>query len=77
VLDEERLLASRVSKAMVDLEPLSTDDDDIVHALVEEHVHHTGSARGRAVLAAWAKRRFVKVMPHEWRRVLQLRKTGS
>jgi glutamate synthase (NADPH/NADH) large chain len=77
VLDEERLLASRVSKAMVDLEPLSTDDDEIVRALVEEHVLHTGSARGRAVLGAWGKRRFVKVMPHEWRRVLQLRKTGS
>ncbi|HEY4015458.1 MAG TPA: glutamate synthase large subunit [Polyangiaceae bacterium] len=77
VLDEERTLATRVSKAMVDLEPLTTDDDDIVRALVEEHVHHTGSARGRALLAAWGKRRFVKVMPHEWRRVLQLRKTGS
>jgi len=77
VLDEDRTLASRCSKAMVDLEPLSADDDEIVRALVEEHVQHTRSARGRVVLAAWAKRRFVKVMPHEWRRVLQLRKTGS
>jgi glutamate synthase domain-containing protein 3 len=62
---------------MVDLESLSSDDDEIARALVEEHVQHTGSARGRSILAAWAKRRFVKVMPHEWRRVLQLRKTGS
>jgi glutamate synthase (NADPH) large chain len=77
VLDEERTLASRCSKAMVDLESLSSDDDEIARALVEEHVQHTGSARGRSILAAWAKRRFVKVMPHEWRRVLQLRKTGS
>jgi glutamate synthase (NADPH/NADH) large chain len=77
VLDDERTLASRCSKAMVDLEPLSAEDDEIARALVAEHVQHTGSARGRSILAAWAKRRFVKVMPHEWRRVLQLRKTGS
>ena len=77
VLDEERTLASRCSKAMVDLEPLTADDEEIVRLLVEEHVQHTRSARGRSILAAWGKRRFVKVMPHEWRRVLQLRKTGS
>ena len=77
VLDEERTLASRCSKAMVDLESLSADDDEIVRALVEEHVQHTRSARGRTVLGAWGKRRFVKVMPHEWRRVLELRKTGT
>jgi glutamate synthase (NADPH/NADH) large chain len=77
VLDEERTLAARCSKAMVDLESLSADDEEILRALVEEHVQHTRSARGRSVLTAWGKRRFVKVMPHEWRRVLELRKTGS
>jgi glutamate synthase (NADPH) large chain len=73
VLDDERLLAGRVSKAMVDLETLSPADDDIVRGLVEEHRNHTQSARATQVLATWAKRRFVKVMPHEWRRVLQAR----
>jgi glutamate synthase domain-containing protein 3 len=76
VLDDERVLAGRVSKAMVDLEPLGAEDESLVRALVEEHVGHTRSARGKSVLATWAKRRFVKVMPHEWRRILQLRKTG-
>jgi len=74
VLDDEQALASRCSKAMVDLEPLSADDEERVRGLVEEHVLHTRSARGRQVLATWAKRRFVKVMPHEWRRVLELRR---
>jgi glutamate synthase (NADPH/NADH) large chain len=77
VLDDERTLAARCSKAMVDLEPLSAQDEEIVRGLVEEHIQHTRSARGRSVLASWAKRRFVKVMPKEWRRVLELRKTGS
>jgi glutamate synthase (NADPH/NADH) large chain len=77
VLDDDRTLSSRCSKAMVDLEPMSSDDEEIVRGLIDEHIEHTRSARGRSVLATWPKRHFVKVMPHEWRRVLQLRKTGS
>jgi glutamate synthase (NADPH/NADH) large chain len=77
ILDDDRLLSARVSKAMVDLEPLVQADEELVRALVTEHVEHTRSARGRYVLDTWSKRHFVKVMPHEWRRVLQLRKTGS
>jgi glutamate synthase (NADPH/NADH) large chain len=73
VLDDERLLAGRVSKAMVDLESLSGEDDDIVRGLIEEHRDHTQSVRASHVLATWAKRHFVKVMPHEWRRVLLAR----
>jgi glutamate synthase (NADPH/NADH) large chain len=73
VLDDERLLAGRVSKAMVDLEPMSPEDIDIVRGLVEEHKAHTQSARATHMLATWTKHRFVKVMPHEWRRVLQAR----
>jgi glutamate synthase (NADPH/NADH) large chain len=76
VLDDDRALAKRVSKAMVDLEPLSAEDETIVRAMIEEHVAHTRSARGKSILASWGKRRFVKIMPHEWRRVLTLRKTG-
>jgi glutamate synthase (NADPH/NADH) large chain len=76
VLDDERILAGRVSKDMVDLESLAAEDDKLLRTLVEEHVGHTRSARGKSLLASWGKRRFVKVMPHEWRRILQLRKTG-
>jgi glutamate synthase (NADPH/NADH) large chain len=73
VLDDERSLAARVSKAMVDIETLSPEDEELVRGLVEEHRNHTQSARATYVLSTWAKRRFVKVMPHEWRRVLQAR----
>ena len=77
VLDDDRTLGSRCSKAMVDLEPMSAEDEELVRSLVEEHVQHTRSARARSILASWPKRHFVKVMPHEWRRVLELRKTGT
>jgi glutamate synthase (NADPH/NADH) large chain len=58
VLDDERILASRVSKAMVDLESLGAEDEKLVRDLVEEHVGHTRSARGKSILASWGKRRF-------------------
>jgi glutamate synthase (NADPH/NADH) large chain len=73
VLDDERTLGARCSRAMVDLEALTAEGEDIVRALIEEHVAHTRSARGSYVLSTWSKRHFVKVMPHEWRRALQLR----
>jgi glutamate synthase (NADPH/NADH) large chain len=73
VMDDERTLAGRVSRAMVDLESLAPEDEALVRALIEEHAEHTRSARGKYVLSTWAKRHFVKVMPHEWRRVLQAR----
>ena len=67
------LASSRVSRATVGLEVPGAEDLELVKGLFEEHVAHTRSAHGRAVLASWAKRRWVKVMPHEWRRVLELR----
>ncbi|HLK36827.1 MAG TPA: glutamate synthase-related protein, partial [Polyangiaceae bacterium] len=73
ILDDERALGARCSKAMVDLEAMTAEDEELVRALIAEHVQHTGSVRGTQVLATWAKRHFVKVMPHEWKRVLQLR----
>jgi glutamate synthase (NADPH/NADH) large chain len=76
VLDDDRVMAGRVSRAMVDLESLGAEDEEALRALVEEHVAHTRSARGKSVLVSWGKRRFVKVMPHEWRRILELRRAG-
>jgi glutamate synthase (NADPH/NADH) large chain len=76
VLDDDRALAGRVSKSMVDLEPLGAEDEKLLQSLVEEHVAHTRSTRAKALLGSWGKRRFVKVMPHEWRRVLELRRVG-
>src|SRR5580692_9563243 len=45
VLDEERTLAGRVSKAMVDLESLLHEDEEVLRGLLEEHVAVTRSAR--------------------------------
>jgi glutamate synthase (ferredoxin) len=73
VLDEQGDFATRVNVQMVGLEALE-DAEEIaaLRALIEKHVAHTGSARGRALLADWAAvvPRFVKVMPRDYKRVL-------
>jgi len=52
--------------------PLDAEDVEIVRGLVEEHVQYTRSTRGAALLAdfATAQRRFVRVVPLEYKRAL-------
>ena len=51
---------------------LGRADDELLRSLIERHVQLTGSARGRHILDNWSSYRtkFVKVMPHEYRRAL-------
>jgi glutamate synthase (NADPH/NADH) large chain len=62
----------RVNMEMVELEELDAADLAYVRARIEKHVEHTDSSRGRAILAAWEseRRRFVKVMPTDYKRAL-------
>jgi glutamate synthase (NADPH/NADH) large chain len=76
VLDDDGAFASHVSRGTVDIEPLTHEDVGVVQALVDEHVAHTRSARGKSLLASWGKHKLVRVMPREWRRVLELRRTA-
>ena len=47
-------------------------DDALLKKLIEDHHRWTGSLRAREILDAWAEMRgkFVKVFPHEYKRVL-------
>ena len=58
---------------IVDLDPLTEDDDEEVKTLIAEHAQRTGSLMARNVLASWAQRRerFVKVMPRDYKRALE------
>jgi glutamate synthase domain-containing protein 3 len=51
----------------------SVDDDAELRALVAEHFERTGSSVAAALLADWpaAVARFVKVMPHDYKRALK------
>ncbi len=65
--------------ASVDLEPMTAEEDvRILTALIEEHVRRTGSPQATRILADWASvlPNFVKVFPHELKRVLGVERTA-
>jgi glutamate synthase domain-containing protein 3 len=74
VLDSEGdFTEKRCNMASVDLEPLIEQQDiDLVRRLVERHRNLTGSPRAAWVLDHWTelRSRFIKVFPHEFKRVL-------
>lgn len=74
VLDEKGLFDQNCNKEMVDLEKV-TDATEIaeVRSLIERHVELTSSELGKRVLKNWQSLlpRFVKVMPKDYKRMLQ------
>ncbi len=102
VLNEDGRFEPRCNMAMVDLEPISEEDEALelaahqggdleahglvelmrdmtrydeqrLRLLIERHHHYTGSVKAAAILADWDefKRKFVKVMPVEYRKALE------
>jgi len=74
ILDETGDFATRCNQAMVGLETLE-DPEEIqdLRQLIQNHVTYTHSAKGQAVLDHWetSVSQFVKVMPRDYKRVLQ------
>jgi glutamate synthase domain-containing protein 3 len=74
VYDEAEQFGTRCNLDMVDLESVWTDEDRTrLRSLIERHAEVTGSPVARAVLDDCQARSalFVKVMPIEYRRVLE------
>jgi glutamate synthase (ferredoxin) len=74
ILDEAGDFATRCNMSMVELEKLE-DPEEIsdLRQMLQTHVDLTGSAKASKVLAAWDEMvpLFVKVMPRDYKRVLQ------
>jgi glutamate synthase domain-containing protein 3 len=74
VYDEQGDFSTRrCNKASVDLEPLALEQDvREVRGLLERHRDLTGSPRAAWILEHWdeSQPRFIKVFPHEYKRVL-------
>ena len=79
VLDDLGTFASRCNLGMIGIESLDAADETVIRELVEEHVVRTGSVRGKDVLARWAEAvmQFKKVIPTEYRRVLQQQRLAA
>jgi glutamate synthase domain-containing protein 3 len=74
VLDEDGSFAGNCKLGMVELHQLNEPNEIAqIHALLARHHQYTGSAVARRMLDEWAHytAKFVKVMPTEYRRVLE------
>ena len=73
VLDELGEFAGRCNTQMVALEQLDDDDKATLKEMIQKHEEYTGSARATMILVNWKvyADRFVKVMPMDYKRVLQ------
>jgi glutamate synthase domain-containing protein 2/glutamate synthase domain-containing protein 3 len=78
VLDEKGDFRSkRCNIAAVDLEPLEGSDVARVQDLIGRHVEYTGSPRANWILENWSsmQSKFLKIFPHEYKRVLGVPRT--
>ena len=80
VFDEDGSFPERCNMEMVGLERLEEHEDlDLVQGLLERHLEYTGSTVAQRILRDWPvlATRFVKVMPREYRRVLDEARTRA
>jgi len=73
VFDEDGAFRDHCNLETVALEALSAEDLQDVKAMVQRHAAYTQSARAKQLLALWddVSRQFVKVMPKDFRRMLE------
>jgi glutamate synthase (NADPH/NADH) large chain/glutamate synthase (ferredoxin) len=77
VLDEQEQFQSRCNLGMVELEKVSTAaDKKLLHEMITSHFMYTGSRKAKQVLDSWnvTLPKFVKIMPVDYKRVLEERK---
>jgi len=77
VWDHEGDFATRVNPGMVELETMSAEQDIAeLRELIENHQRYTGSTVAERLLADWdtTLSQFIKVMPTDYKRVLEERK---
>lgn len=73
VYDPDGQFPRRCNMGLVALDTIDTPSEkDEVYAYIKEHVHMTGSSVGQEMLDNWDSRvgQFVKVFPHDYKRVL-------
>jgi glutamate synthase domain-containing protein 3 len=80
VFDEYQEFPQRCNLEMVELESLSEPEDlELVRDLLIQHAGYTGSQVAARLLKDWdwALGRFVKVMPVDYRRVLEAQRSAE
>jgi len=74
VLNTDGTFERRCNTGLVDIEPLEEADDvELVLQMLGAHHRYTGSTLAADLLADWTPSRFVKVIPRDYKRVMQAR----
>jgi glutamate synthase (NADPH/NADH) large chain len=73
VYDGDGTFANRLNDDMVDIDPIEVEDTDFLKEVVTRHAELTGSTVAQGLLDRWHTevRRFQKVMPTDYKRVLE------
>ncbi|GAA5040961.1 glutamate synthase [Marivirga lumbricoides] len=76
VLDDTEQFRQNCNLSMVGLDPLEQEDIRILKEMIEDHITYTDSAKAKGIMADFDKyvSRFIKVIPHDYKRVLQEKK---
>jgi glutamate synthase (NADPH/NADH) large chain len=79
VYNPEKNFEKKCNQEMVDLDEMTTEDYATVQALVRNHFSCTSSTVALDMLNDWdvCKKHFIKVMPRDYKRVLEKRKSTS
>ena len=75
VLDEENRLYRNLNKQLVEMENVETKTDRaLLRRIIEAHVEHTGSEKGREILKNFKAYvpRFKKIIPTDYKEILRL-----
>jgi len=72
VLDDDGRFEQRCNFELVGFDTISPEDEAELYELISEHAQRTGSPVAEELLVDWpaAASRFVKVMPHDYKRAL-------
>jgi glutamate synthase domain-containing protein 2/glutamate synthase domain-containing protein 3 len=74
IYDEKDRLKPRINTGMVDLDTIETQEDEMeLKSMIERYVKYTSSKEASEILENWddLKDKFIKVMPRDYKRVLQ------
>jgi len=74
IYDKNDEFSQRINNGMVDLDKIETEaDSNEVKTMISNYVKYTGSKEAEAILNDWenAKEKFIKVMPRDYKRVLE------
>ena len=79
ILNEDGKFEQRCNMGMVELEKVAGEDKTLLHEMIESHYRYTGSRKAKTILDAsdLMLRKFVKIMPIDYKRVLAERKAAA